>query len=197
MYQDYINRGFNPERAKKLINQSIADGNDIEDAKEAFNSCKEFYKNRIEGYRQNVQDRQRAYKEREQEEFNNLKKQIVDTESFFGGVKVDKNTRQKAYEMLTKPVYKDENGNFLTALQKYQREKPQEFMVNMALMCAVTDNFSNVEKLTHSKVKAGLKKGFEELENVLNNTRRNSDGSLNLANGEPDADDREGWELAI
>lgn len=197
MYQDYINRGFNPERAKKLINQSIADGNDIEDAKEAFNSCKEFYRNRIDGYRKSVQDRQKAYKEAEQKEFDNLKKQIVDTENFFGGVKVDKNTRQKAYDMLTKPVYKDENGNFLTALQKYQREKPQEFMVNMALMCAVTDNFSNVEKLTHSRVKAGLKKGFEELENVLNNTRRNSDGSLNLANGEPDAGDRENWELAI
>lgn len=197
MYQDYINRGFKEEKAKKLVMKSIEDGTDIEDAKEALNSCKDFYKSRTDSYQRMVENRRKSQQEQEEKEYNNLRKQIIDTEDFFGGVKVDKNTRQKAYDALTKPVYKDEEGNFLTTLQKYQRENPMDFMKNVALMYSLTDGFKNVEKLTKSKVKAGLKKGFSEFESVFNNTRRNSDGTLNLANGEPSMEGRENWELAI
>ena len=197
MYQDYINRGFSDERARKLVQKSIDDGTDIDDAKEAFQSCKEFYKQRIENYQAELENRKRTQREHEEKEYNNLKKQIIDTEEFFGGVKVDKNTRQKAYDALTKPVYKDNDGNYLTAMQKYQRENPTDFMKNVALMYSLTDGFKNVEKLTKSKVKAGIKKGFAELESVLNNTRRNSDGTLNFANGEPTTEERENWTLAI
>lgn len=197
MYQDYINRGFKEEKAKKLVMKSIEDGTDIEDAKEALNSCRDFYRSRTDSYQRMVENRRKSQREQEEKEYNNLRKQIIDTEDFFGGVKVDKNTRQKAYDALTKPVYKDEEGNFLTTLQKYQRENPMDFMKNVALMYSLTDGFKNVEKLTKSKVKAGLKKGFSEFESVFNNTRRNSDGTLNLANGEPSMEGRENWELAI
>lgn len=197
MYQDYINRGFSEERAKKLVMKSIDDGTDIDDAKEAYQSCKNFYKQRIQTYEKYLEDTKRSAKENEERQYNNLKKQIVDTEDFFGGVKVDKNTRQKAYDSLTKPVYKDENGNYLTAMQKYQRENPMDFMKNVALMYSLTDGFKNIDKLTKSKVNAGIKKGFAALESALNNTRRNSDGTLNFANGEPSAEDRENWTLAI
>ena len=196
MYQDYINRGFSDERAKKLVNKSFEAGTEIDDAKEAFQSCKELYKNKIEGYKKEVEDRRKNQREAEEKEFNALKKQIVDTDSFFDGVKIDKNVRQKAYDLITKPVYKDESGQYLTGLQKYQRENPMEFMKNVALMYSLTDGFKSIEKLTKSKVNAGLKKGFAELESALNNTRRNSDGTLNFANSAPD-DDRENWTLAI
>lgn len=196
MYQDYMNMGFSDTKAKKLIEKSFDAGTDIEDAKEAFESCKEFYRKRIESYEKAVEDRKKSVKENEQKQYNTLKKQILETESFYNGVKVDKGTRQKAYDLLTKPVYKDESGNYLTALQKYQKENPMEFMQNVALMYSLTDGFKSVEKLTKSKVNAGLKKGFAELESVLNSTRRNSDGTLNFANSAPD-EDREGWTLAI
>ena len=197
MYQDYINRGFSEERAKKLVMKSIDDGTDIDDAKEALNSCRDYYGKRVENYQQELENRKKTLKAQEEQQYNNLKKQIIDTEDFFGGVKVEKSIRQKAYDALTKPVYKDEDGNFLTAMQKYQRENPMDFMKNVALMYSLTDGFKNVEKLTKSKVKAGIKKGFAELESVLNNTRRNSDGTLNFANGEFSEEDRAGWELAI
>lgn len=197
MYQDYINRGFSEERAKKLVLKSVEDGTDIEDAKEALNSCKDYYSKRVESYQQEIQSREKSKKAEEEKQYNNLKKQIIDTEDFFGGVKVDKSIRQKAYDSITKPVYKDENGNFLTALQKYQKENPFDFMKNVALMYSLTDGFQNVDKLTKKQVKAGLKKGFAELESVLNNTRRNSDGTLNFANGDPTEENRENWTLAI
>jgi hypothetical protein len=196
MYQDYINRGFKHERAVKLIEKSFADGNDIDDAKEAFESCREYYKQQIEDFQQEMEDRQQAQKANEQKQFSSLKKHILDNESFYDGVKVDKQTRQKAYDSITKPIYKDEQGNYMNALQKYQREHPTEFMENVALLFALTDEFKSVNKLTQKKVQQGIKKGFEEVANVLNTTRRNGDGTLNLANSAPDTENRENWTLA-
>ena len=197
MYQDYINRGFKHEKAVKMVQKSIDDGSDIEDAKEALESCKEFYKGKIEDYQEEFEDRKKQSKAAEEKQYANLKKHILDTEEFYGGVKVDKSIRQKAYDAITKPVYKDNQGNVMTALQKYQRENPMEFMENVAMLYALTDNFKNVEKLAKGKVKAGLKKGFAELESVLNSSRRNGDGTLNLANTAPDDAEREKWTLAI
>jgi len=195
MYQDYINRGFKHERAVRLIQKSFDDGNDIDDAKEAFESCKEFYKNKVEGYQQELEQRQRQKKDYEEKQYANLKKHILDTENFYDGVKVDKVTRQKAYDVITKPVYKDEQGNYMTALQKYQREHPLEFMENVGLLFALTGEFKNVDKLVRDKAKAKIKSSFDEVANILNNSKRNGDGTLNLANTLPE--DRENWSLAI
>ena len=197
MYQDYVNRGFSDERAKKMVEKSIADGMDIEDAKEAFNSCKEFYNGKADGFQKEFEDRKKQIKDNEEKQYSNLKKNILDTESFYGGVKVDKATRQKAYDLITKPSHRDEQGNYMTALQKYQRENPIDFMQNVAMMYALTDGFKNVDKLVSNKVKEGVKKEFSDLSNLLNNSRRNSDGTLNLANGSPDDMEREKWTLAI
>lgn len=196
MYQDYINRGFKHERAVKLIEKSFAEGNDLEDAKEAFESCKEFYKQQIDDFQQEMEERQQARIADEKKQFSNLKKHLLDNESFYDGVKVDKQTRQKAYDSITRPVYKDEQGNYMNALQKYQREHPIEFMENVALLFALTDEFKSVNKFTQKKVQQGIKKGFEEVASVLNTTRRNGDGTLNLANSAPDNEDRENWTLA-
>jgi len=196
MYQDYINRGFKPERAEKLIQKSFEDGNDIDDAKEALESCKEYYNNQVALFKRTFEDRHKAAYEEEKKKGEAIKKQIMESDTFFGGLKVDKNTRQKAFEFISKPVYKDESGRVYTAAQKYQRENPVEFIKNMALMYVLTDKFSNIEKLTKGKVKAGLKKGFAELESVINSTSRNSDGTLNLANSSADFLEREKWTLA-
>lgn len=196
MYQDYVNRGFSHERAVRLVQKSLDDGNDIEDAKEAFESCKEYYKKIVDNFQQEMDDKQKRQKADEEKQFSNLKKRILDTDSFYDGVQVDRNIRQKAYDSITKPVFKDENGNFMNELQKYQRENPIEFMENVALLYALTDGFKNVEKLTRKKVQAGIKRGFDEVASVLNSTRRNGDGSLNLANTAPDDSDRENWTLA-
>ena len=196
MYQDYINRGMKHERALKLIQKSYDDGTEIEDAQEALESCKEFYKSQIDDFKQEFEERQKEKKASEEKQYASLKKKILDTEDFYSGVKVTKSLRQKAYDAITKPIYKDENGNFLTALQKYQKENPMDFMINMAMMMTLTDGFKNIEKLSKGKVNAEIKKSFAELENFINTSKRNSDGTLNLANTFPDDSERENWTLA-
>jgi hypothetical protein len=196
LYQDYLNRGFKHDRAVKLIQKSFDEGTDIEDAKEAFESCKDFYKSRIEDYQQELENRKKEKQVYEQKQYDNLKKHILDKESFYDGVKIDKALRQKAYDSITKPVYRDEQGNYMTALQKYQREHPIEFMENVALLYTLTGEFKSVEKLAKEKAGKKVKSAFEEIGNLLNNSRRNGDGTLNLANTAPN-DDREDWNLAF
>lgn len=197
MYQDYINRGFSHEKAVKMVQRSLDDGTDMDDAKEAYESCRKFYKDRVDAYQQELSDRQQQQKAVEEKQYASLKKHLLDKDSFYDGVKVDKTIRQKAYDSITKPVYKDEQGNYLTALQKYQRENPMEFMENVALLYAITGEFKSVEKLAKDKAKAKVKSSYDEIANLLNNSRRNGDGTLNLANGVPDTSGRENWELAI
>ena len=196
LYQDYLNRGFKHDRAVKLIQKSFDEGTDIEDAKEAFESCKDFYKSKIEDYQQELENRKKEKQVYEQKQYDDLKKHILDRDSFYDGVKIDKALRQKAYDSITKPVYRDEQGNYMTALQKYQREHPIEFMENVALLYTLTGEFKSVEKLAKEKAGKKVKSAFEEIGNLLNNSRRNGDGTLNLANTAPN-DDRENWSLAF
>ena len=197
MYEAYTKvHHFKHDKAVKLIEKSFSDGTDIDDAKEAFESCKEFYKGQVEDYNQEFENRKKEHEANEQKQYSNLKKNILDKETFFDGVKVDKQTRQKAYDSITKPIYRDEQGNYMNELQKFQREHPIEYTENVALLYALTDGFKNVNKLINKKVQQGVKKGFEEVANVLNTTRRNGDGTLNLANSAPDTEDRENWTLA-
>lgn len=195
IYQDLVNRGFKHERAIKMVEKSLADGTDIEDAKEAMNSCKEFYNKQVEDYQKAFKEKEEKHKKDEDKRFSNLKKKLLDNDSFYNGVKVSKDVRQRAYDAITKPIAKDDNGNYINTLQKYQKEHPDEYMENMALLYAITDGFKSIEKLTKGKVNSELKKGFAELEGILNSTSRNGDGSLNLSNAALDDSDREKWTL--
>lgn len=195
MYFDYISKGFKHERAVKMVQKSFDEGNDVEDAKEAFESYKDFCEKKVKGYQQELETRKQKKADDEKKQYDSLKKNLLDKESFYEGVKVDKATRQKAYDSITKPVYKDKDGNYLTALQKYQREHPAEFWENVALLYTLTGEFKNVEKLANSKAQKKIKSAFAEVGNLLNNSRRNGDGTLNLANTPPE--DREKWDLAI
>lgn len=193
---DYLNRGFSQERVKKLVEKSFADGTDIDDAKEALESLKGFYGKKMEGYDRMYKQKRADAEKRLQEEASAFQKEMLDTEDLMG-ISVDKGTRQRAYDAIAKPKYKTEDGRMLTEMQKYQEEHPREWHKNLALMFALTDGFRNIDKLVKTKVKAGMKKGYAELESVLNNTRRTSDGKLDLANTMPEDNGRENWTLAI
>ena len=187
IYQDYINRGFSQERATKEVKRSIDSGNDIEDAKEALNSNKEYFKSQYDKLLNDAKEEQKKYEQERKNQAEQLKKSIIEEKKVFGDIEVDKSTRQKIFDNLSKPVYKDEEtGTYMTALQKYQHDNPNEFIKNVSTIFTLTDGFKNLNKLVKSKVTKEVKKGFRELENTLNNTARNSDGSINFASGVDD-----------
>ena len=201
--QDMLNRGYSEDKIKRELKKSFDAGTDIEDAKEALAANKEYYKNI---YKDLVDKEQKARKEQDdnnRKSFEELKKSIMEDKDIFGALPIDKQVRQKIYDNISKASYRDDKtGQMLTAVQKYQRENPKEFIKNLGIIYTLTDGFSNIEKLIQSGVKRQMKSSLRELEHTLSNTSRNSDGSLNLLSGVTDDNSPEyfgkgGWRLDV
>lgn len=199
IYQDYINRKFSPERANREVQRSIDSGNDITDAKEALQSNKEFFNDQYNDLLQKAKEEEQKFEKERKQQAEQLKKSIIEDKNLFGDLELNKSVRQKIFDNISKPVYKDEDsGAYITALQKYQKENPNDFLKNVSTIFTLTDGFKNVDKLVAKKASKEIRKGFKELENTLSNTQRNSDGSLNFVGGTNDEESMfKGYKLDI
>jgi hypothetical protein len=197
IYQDYINRGFSQEKAQKEVKKSLNAGTDIEDAKEALESNKDFFKTQ---YDKLIDDAEKQKNEKQKEiddSVAKLKKSILEDKDLFGDYEIDKNTRQRIVDNISKPTYRDpKTGKSYTAIQRYELENKVDFVKNLGIIFTLTDGFKNLDGFTKGKVRKEVKKGLAELENTLNNTNRNSDGTLNFANGgDPNSFLSKGWKF--
>lgn len=184
IYQDYINRGFSKERAAKEVEKSFRAGTDIEDAKESLNGNKDFYKGQYDDLIKEGKEAEAKEAKKQKEQAEELKKSILTEKKVFGDIEIDKNTRQRVYDNIAKPIYKDpDSGKFLTAVQKYQMENPVEFSKNLGLLFTLTDGFKNIDTLVGGKVKKEVKKGLRELETKIRSTSSSTSGNLRFANG--------------
>lgn len=187
IFQDFINRGYSKERAEREVKKSIDGGTDIEDAMEALSSNSEYFKGKYEEMIEDAERKKKEYIENQKKKAEKLKKEILNTETVFGDIKLDKATRQKVFDSITKPVYKDpKTGRVYTAVQKYELDNGSEFMKNLGLLYTLTDGFKNIDGLVKGKVKKEVKKGLKNLEHTINSTSRNSDGSLKFTSGVSD-----------
>ena len=190
LFQDYINRGFSKERAEKAVNRAINNGTDIEDAKEALESNKIFFREEYEQLLDNAKkEKERAIAENEATA-ERLKKSILEGDfKFLEDVNVDKNVRKTAFDAVSKPIYRDpETGETYTAVQKFELDNKEEFLAKLGLIYALTDGFKSIDGLVSKKVKKEVKRGFSELEQKINNTRRDSRGNIKFASGVDDSE---------
>lgn len=187
IFQDFLNRGFSKERAQRETQKSFNSGSDIEDAKEALTSNKEYFQQEYEELIAEAKAEEEAEKAKIKKEAEELKKSILDEKEIFKGLELDKTTREKVYNSISKPVYKDpETGQYLTAIQKYERDNRQDFLKKIGLLFTMTDGFTNLDKLVKPTATKQVKKSLRELEHTINTTRRNADGSLNFISGVSD-----------
>ena len=201
IYQDFINRGYSKERALREVKKSFNSGADIEDAKEALISNKEFFQNEYDSLIQEAQEEEKREIQRRKEQAEQLKKSILEDDKVFGEIQVDKATRKKVFDVISKPIYKDpDTGELFTAIQKYEMDNRTEFLKNLGLIFTLTDGFKNLDNLVKNKVRKEVKKGLKELEHTLNNTARTSDGNLRFVSGideDPESFIGKGWEIDI
>lgn len=185
IFQDFINRGFSKERAEKEVGKALSNGTDIDDAVEALKGCQQFYSdgynNLIYGAKLTKQQEQERVKQRAED----LRNAMLDPKnSYFKDLEVDQATRQKAFDNIAKPVYRDsKTGEVFTAIQKYEIDNSDEFLAKVGLLFTLTDGFKTLDKLVGKKVKKGINKGLRDLENKINNTSRDSFGNLQFASG--------------
>lgn len=188
IYQDYLNRGFSQERAEKEVNRTIDNGTDIEDAVDALDSLKKFYQTGYKNYIDQLKKQEEERKENLKKREKRIKDAIFDTKAkVFGDMELDKNTRQKMFDSVAKPIYKDEeSGEMLNAIQKYARDNEEDFWIKMSFLFTMTDGFKSLDKLVGNKVKKGIKRGLRDLEGKINSTSRNSNGDLEFTSGVSD-----------
>ena len=201
IYNDFINRGYSKERAEREVKKSFDAGTDIEDAKESLKSNKEFFKNAYDSMIDEAKKAEEDEVNERKKDAETLKKSILEEEKVFGDLQIDKATRNKAFEAISKPIYKDpETGELYTALQKYEMENRIDFLKNVGLIFTLTDGFKNLDGLIKGKVKKEVRKGLRELETTINNTSRTSDGNLKFASGvddDPESYIGKGWNLDV
>jgi hypothetical protein len=187
IFQDFLNRGFSKERAQRETQKSISSGSDVEDAKEALASNKEYFKQEYDNIIAEAREAEEAEKARLKKEAADLKKAILEDKEVFEGLELDKTTREKVYNSISKPVYRDpETGEYLTAVQKYERDNRPDFLKKLGVLFTLTDGFTNLDKLVKPTAKKQVRKSLRELEHTINTTRRNADGSLNFMSGVSD-----------
>lgn len=201
IYQDFLNRGYSKERAEREVKKSFDSGSDIEDAKEALVSNLDYFNNSYNTLINDAKEKESLRTENLKKQAENLKKSIIDDKSIFGDLEVDKSTRQKVFDNISRPVYKDpDTGEYLTALQKYEKENKTEFLKNIGLIYTLTDGFKSLDKLVKGKVNKEVKKGLRDLERTLNNTRRDFNGNLQYVSSISDDSESfigKGWNLDV
>ena len=201
IYQDFINRGYSKERATREVQKSFNAGTDIDDAKEALKSNIDFFRDKYDELVNDAKSEAEQEEKERREQAEKLKSSILNDKEVFGDLSVDKSTRQKIYDNIAKPVYKDpETGEYFTAIQKYEMENRTDFLKNIGLLFTLTDGFKNLDGLVKGKVKKEVKKGLRELEHTLNNTARTSDGNLKFVSGvdeDPESFIGKGWNLDV
>lgn len=181
IYQDFLNKGYSPDKAQKFTERTIDAGTDVEDAKEALQSNREFFQNAYNTLLHEAQQRADEEKLERQKQAEALKNSIMKDKQLFGDMELSSEIRKKTFENISKPMYKDqETGEYLTAIQKYEMEHRGDFLKYVGLLFTLTDGFKDFESFTKGKVKKELKKGLRELEKTLNNTSRSADGSFKM-----------------
>ena len=190
LYNDLINRGFSQDRANREIKKSFDAGTEIEDAVDALDALKEFYKKGYAEVRESAKKQHDSLIQAQKKNAEDFRKMVLDEDVVLGDQALDKNTRQKIYDAVSKPVWKDpDTGKLLTQVQKFQKEKPLEFLKQLGLWFVLTNEGKDLVGFTKGAVKKEKHKAMRDLENKINATSMNPDGSLRFASGEKDYDE--------
>lgn len=191
IYQDFINRGFSKDRAKREMEKSFSAGTDVEDAKDALASNKEYINSEYDKLIKEAKAEVEEEKKERQAQAESLRKTIFEEKQLLGELELDKATRQRIFDNISKPIYKDpKTGEMLTAIQKYESENRVDFLRNLSIVYTLTDGFKNLDNLVKDRVKKEVRKGQRELEHTINNTARHLDGSLKYTSGVSDKESR-------
>lgn len=179
IFNDLINRGYSDEKARKELEKSFRAGSDVEDAVDALEALKAYYNNGYKKLRDDAKKQADTIRDNQKKQAEQFKKLVLEDEVSLGDTKLDKKTCQRVFDAVSKPVYKDpETGRLLTAVQKFQKEQPLEFLKQLGIWYVMTDGGKSIDNLAKKKINAEMNKGVKELARKLNNTAFTSDGSM-------------------
>ena len=164
--QDFLDKGFQPERAEGLTQKIFDLSEDGAEAEAALGSIQTRYKEQVQKTIDDAKAKAKAQKDKEKKELQTLKNKVLETEEVIDGIKINETVRQNIYNSMTKVVGYDDSGRPLNALLKAKSEDPINFEIRLHYLYHITKGFTDF-----GKIKATEKsKAAKELEAVLRNT---------------------------
>lgn len=199
IFNDLINKGYSQERANREVEKSFKSGSDIEDATDALAELNKFYRNKYDKIQNDAREATERAKREQKETAERFRKMVIDEDIEFGDTKLDKRTKQKVFDAVSKPVWKDpDTGRLLTLVQKFQKENPLEFMKQLGMWFVMTDGGKGASSLVKKQAQVEKNKGIRELERKINSSALSSDGSLRYLSGNQIEEDSllsDGWQV--
>jgi len=123
---------FSDDRIKKLVDRSFELGDDVSEAKEALDSLKVSRREYIKKLKTSQEEEAKSKKIEHQRSLETLKLKVEGLDEIIPGQRVNKQTKTKIEEMLTKPVKQLENGTVLNGIWAKRAEDQLDFDIKLA-----------------------------------------------------------------
>lgn len=183
IYQSYIIRGFSKDEAVDMVDRSFDSGKDITDAQKALSYCKKFYETGYNNVIENAKKKQEDYKNEAKKRTQELRENIVKDDDFYKQLNVDEKMRNRIFDAVAKPIYDDGKNGKITEFEKFIRENPNDAYKLLGTVFVLTDGGKDINKLLKNSTKKIVSKSMKNLEDAINGTTRNRDGSFKIQSG--------------
>lgn len=159
---NFMSKGINEAKARKLTDKLVEAGEDITESKEAISELKASEKAAFEADRQAKAEAAKAREKAEKESIDTLNKIVKDTKEVIPGMNIPINIKNKIVKGLTSPVAYTEDKRPLDIISKYLHDNPIDGRFKLAYLLTVTDNMNKMDVLENKKAKRSAMKDLEE-----------------------------------
>ena len=118
---------FSESKIDRLVKRAFDINADVEDAQEALESLREAKKQELEYAKETQKKAQEDAQTAYNEQIQSLGKHIDDLEEIIPGKKINKQTKGKIKDIITKPVKQSEEGYAMNAMWAKRHEDPAAF----------------------------------------------------------------------
>lgn len=166
---EFGTKNINPERAEKIYNSMLANGEDIGEALLSLQNLKALeateYAETLDKIEQNKKDNEIA----EKKHASTIKSSVYDTKEIIKNYKLTESLKDQVFENMTKAVGYNEEGQPINKLTSEREKNPVEFDTKLYYLFTMTkgfNDFSIFEKKAQSKAAEKLERIVKET-NIL------------------------------
>lgn len=173
--------GLSDSKIAKRIQQFEDLGQLKDEALEALNETKEYYKQALDAERERVAKQREEYEKQQKKTLEDLRRDVLNTQELIPGMKITEKERERIYDSMTKVVDQDPNGNPMNEVMKMRSKNPIGFekLLHYYYQLGLfnIDDDGNVNPDV-SKLKASAKSNaVEELSKALKTKQNTSVGT--------------------
>jgi len=125
---------FNKSKIDRLVKRTFDINADVEDAQEALDSLKESKKQELVDAKKAQQKAQEDAQESYNNQIQELNKHVDSLEEIIPGKKINKQTKAKITDIITKPVKQSDTGYSMNAMWAKRNENPIDFDTTLAYL---------------------------------------------------------------